>query len=366
MSTAFTVLSKSRWLPTIRREHALTREAIRNNLAVQFIEAPNDVRAVRDHPLQWAGEIRGVTEDRDGVLVTRRATVFPGHRNDLAARLDVTLLRRALSPRLSTNPLVSYLPWQWPASSGSSHRVFDCTDPWAHLFAHRERAVRDQMLRISQEADEIIVVSNDLADYFPGRVVRVIPNGVDEALLATPPIAPPGNSVMLYLGTLSERLDFELLGRVLSASPQWSLELVGPCSFRGFGSEPSTELLEFLRRFSGRVALHDPVSRVAAQVYIDRCDLMIAPTFRDYAVGQSSMKTFDAAARGRQVLSTSAVTAGTSTSPAQVFADDAESWSNVLRTYELTDSAMIEIRSWAEQQTWSVRFEDWISYVVLQ
>ena len=360
----FSVLSKSPWIPSIRREHALAREAILTGFAVHFVEVPEDIRSAAQTPLKWISELRGVPEFVDGVEVTYRSTFIPGHKNEIARKVDVGLLHRILQAQDAEMPVISYLPWQWSASSKSVKRVFDCTDPWPRLYPHRESAIRRQMQQIGQEADEIIVVSSELAEYFPERDINVIPNGVDEALLSKLPVVPPGNSVMLYLGTLSERIDFELLSRVLLDSPTWSLDLVGPCAFRGFGGEPSDELREFLRRFEGRVTLHNSVSRIDAQKFIDRSDILIAPTFREFSVGQSSMKTFDAAARGRQVLSRSGLTAGTSTSPAQIFSDDADGWSHVLSEYVLDSETMLAIRSWAELQTWSVRFKDWISLVV--
>lgn len=364
MSGRYAVLSKSRWLPSIRREHALTREATRHGFDVHFVEVPGDIRSMTQAPTKWFGGLWGTPEIIDGVDVTHRSTLVPGHKNELAKVLDVKLLYRILRVHDSECPVVSYLPWQWNATSNSNNRIFDCTDPWPRLYPHREKVIRHQMNRIGQEADKIVVVSSDLAEYFPGREVSVIPNGVDDALLAEIPVAPPGNSVMLYLGTLSERLDFELLSQVLLASPKWTLELVGPCAFRGFGDRPSEELREFLRRFEDRVTLHEPVPRISAQKFIDRSDIMIAPTFHEFSIGQSSMKTFDAAARGRQILSRSGLTTGTSLSPAQIFADDVDAWIQVLSEYALDNATMLAIRSWAEQQTWGVRFKDWISLVV--
>jgi len=364
MIETYTVLSKSKWLPSIRREHALTREAIRHNFSVRFVEAASDIRTLRQEPMEWLSGLPGSTEDFDDVHVTRRSNLIPGHKNALARVLDNALLRRVLAPQSPTEPVVTYLPWQWSTSVRSGQRVFDCTDPWPRLYPHRESAIRSQLLQIAREADEIIVVSSELAEYFPNRAVRVIPNGVDEELLTRPPVAPRGDFLMLYLGTLSERIDFDLLSTVLSASPKWSLDMVGPCAFRGFGNDPSPALREFLRRFDGRVTLHAPVSRVEAQRFIDRSDILVAPTLREFSIGQSSMKTFDAAARGREILSTPGLIAGTSSSPAQIFADDANGWIDVLNSYHLEGAAMNEIRSWAEEQTWKVRFRDWISLVV--
>ena len=364
MLSAITFLSKSTWYPTIRREHALANEATKNGFSVRFIEAPSDVRSIRSAPSDWFSRIGGITIECDQISVTERSTLVPGHKNELFRTLDNALLSRLIQPSLLHDPIVTYLPWQWSASKKSQRRVFDCTDPWPRLYPHRESAIRSQLERVTDEADQIIVVAPELSEFFPNRQVHVIPNGVDRQLLAKSPTNLVGDSVMLYLGTLSERIDFQLISDVLSALPSWSLDLVGPCAFRGLGDQPSQELRNLLNRFNGRVTLHSPVSRIEAQNFIDKSDVLIAPTFKEFAIGQSSMKTFDAAARGRHVLSTPGLSTGVEKAPPLLFADGADAWVDVLRARAFESLTVAEIRSWAEKQTWDLRFKDWASLVV--
>lgn len=364
MSNSFTMLSKSSWQPAIRREHALAREALRHEYSVEFIERPSDVRSINDSFREWAKGLRGVSQQYDGASITQRSTLVPGHRSDAARVLDVSLLQVMMKEFIVGRNVVSYLPWQWTASRRASHRVFDCTDPWPKLYPHRESEIRKQMARISDEANEVIVVAEELAEYFPNRHVHVIPNGVDSDLLDTPYVDLPGTCRMLYLGTLSERIDFHLLAKVLTDLPEWSLDLVGPCAFRGSGDGPSDQLKDFLRRFETRVTLHGPVARKAAQPYIDNCDVLVAPTFPEFSVGQSSMKAFDAAARGRKVLATPGISTGVDSSPALLFADSADEWIHHLRNRVFALDDPRQIRGWAENQTWDIRFKKWISLVV--
>lgn len=364
MRSSITFLSKSTWYPAIRREHALASQAVNGGFSVRFFEAPSDVRSIRQSPSDWFAGLGGVTTEYDQISVTKRSTFVPGHKSELFRTLDNALLSRLIQPSQLDESIVTYLPWQWSASKKGQYRIFDCTDPWPRLFPHRESAIRRQLKRVADEADQIIVVAQELSEFFPNRRVHVIPNGVDRQLLTNSPTNLVGNSVMLYLGTLSERINFQLISDVLSALPSWSLDLVGPCAFRGLGDQPSQELRGLLNRFNGRVTLHGPVSRIEAQDFIDQSDVLIAPTFKEFAIGQSSMKTFDAAARGRHVLSTSGLSTGVEKAPPLLFADTADEWVETLRTRAFESLTIAEIRSWAEKQTWDLRFKDWISLVV--
>lgn len=364
MRSNLTFLSKSKWHPAIRREHALAKEAISEGFSVRFIEAPSDVRSIRRAPNEWRVRIGGVTINYEKISVTERSTIAPGHKNQLFKTVDNTLLSRRVLPSLLHDPIVTYLPWQWSASKKGQRRVFDCTDPWPRLYPHRESVIRRQLERVADEADEIVVVAHELSEFFPNRLVHVVPNGVDRQLLTESPMNLAGNSVMLYLGTLSERINFQLICDVLTALPSWSLDLVGPCAFRGLGDQPNQELRDLLNRFNDRVTLYGPVTRIEAQRFIDNSDVLIAPTFKQFAVGQSSMKTFDAAARGRHVLSTTGLSTGVEKAPPLLVADGVDEWVHALRSRAFESLTVEEIRLWAEEQTWDQRFRDWISLVV--
>ena len=62
----------------------------------------------------------------------------------------------------------------------------------------------------------------------------MVRNGADARLLATPLSEPPEARSMAYAGTLSERLDTDLLGALMAALPDWRLDLYGECRYKGY------------------------------------------------------------------------------------------------------------------------------------
>ena len=365
--TSLVVCSKSAWIPSMRREHALTLAAAERGIDVVFIESPADVRSVRNgSATEFARGFVGHSDDNahDGLRVVHRSTPAPGHRGRISEAVDVALLRRIIGTTSDTDsPLVCNLPWQWAATASGRHRrVFDCADDWTQLFpSSRTRRLTEHFARIAVEADEVIVASPDLAPLFPGRDVVVVPNGADASAIPSAVNPPPGRNTMVYVGTFSERFDAPLVAELLRALPDWRLDLYGPCGYAGRGDRPAPELSSLLAEFEDRVRWHGTISRAEVPAAIDAGDVVIVPNRIRMSHGQSSMKLFDGAARGRPAVVALGVETGASESPPGTYvAANTGEWVDAVRAASTEDASLIEARiAWARSNTWSERWPAW-------
>lgn len=359
--------AKSPWHPALRREHALAAQAALAGFDVDFVEAPGDVRDLprRSHPVR--PDARWVTAgDAAAVRVWSRWTPVPGHRGALAARADRAGLRRLLRRLVRPDSLVCLtLPWQWGAADSLGVRtVFDAADDWTALVPAAAARLRPQYAAVAAGADAVVVVTPHLASLFPGAAVRVVPNGAPSALLDAP-IAVDGDPAaarrMVYVGTLSERLDLGLLTAVLRRLPDWSLDLYGHCAFAGLRDAPSPALQHFLDEFAPRARWRGGVPRSEVAAVLDGATVGVIPNRSDLAHGQSSMKLLDYAARGLPVVSTELSPAEAAQAPPGVtFAADADCFVEAL-TRAAADGRgqAAAMREWAAHRTWTTRWSEW-------
>lgn len=369
--TAITVCSKSTWEPAMRREHALTRSALEHGVAVTFIEAPSDARSIgRSGPREFLqglqGEVRAGGDA--GLRIISRTTPVPGHRARPAELIDVTLLRRILADRTDdVGPTICNLPWQWAATRGRRFRVFDCADDWIRLLPpSRSQRLAWLFQQIADEADALIVASADLMHRFGEREVCVIPNGADPASISRRASQRPGSHSLVYVGTFSERFDADAIVGLMRAKLHCRLDLYGPCRYAGSGGRPAGELLGLLRAFPGRIRWHGAIPREDVPRAIDRADVVIVPHHPGQSEGQSSMKLFDSAARGRPAV----VSAGVSclnggTPPGTYVVSHADQWAEAVTAAENepADAAATRI-AWARANTWDSRWPLWARSVL--
>ncbi|RZS87377.1 glycosyl transferase family 1 [Motilibacter rhizosphaerae] len=367
--------AKSPWSPAIRREHALAQEAVAAGHRVDFVEQPVDVRALRsprgayDFARGLRGHARQQVVPGGSVRVWSRSTVLPGHRGEVGRSSNGLLLQQLL--RRVTTPesvLVCQAPWDWHAvrSTPARRRVFDCTDDWTALMPHRAAMVRDTYARIGVEADEVIVVNPSLAEDFPRARVTVVRNGVLSALVRDEPASRPGARRMAYVGTLSERFDAPLLARVLELLPDWSLDLYGQCRYAGHGDEPAPELQQLLDTADGRVRWHGVVSREQLGSVLDAADVLVVANRPELSQGQSSMKVFDYAARGRPIVTTVPQMADAADAPPGTrLASTAEEFAAmVVEASEEPLATAKERIAWAASAAWSSRWREWSAMAI--
>jgi hypothetical protein len=365
--SSLTIASKSPWHPAMRREHHFSLVAAAKGFDVTFIEQPSDIRSLNRGFSKYVHGLLGSPSTEAGIEVIRRSVVVPGHKGVWWNCLDQWQLRRILGPLDS--PVVHYLPWQFGASASKTQRVFDCTDNWLKLYPESAGPrLRESFARIADEASEIIVVSPDLSELFPGRDPLVIPNGVDDQEIAEVVTPKPGKQRLVFVGTLSERFDCEALREIVGELPDWTVDLFGPCRFSGMGDAPSSELQQLIALSSGRIRLQGSVAKHEVARVLDEADVLIVPTVAGFARGQSSMKLLDAAARGRPAVVSPEVTIdGVTQPPGTYTAQEQGDWKGQILAAAAEDVSLgDQRRDFARLNTWEQRWLPWMSALGLQ
>lgn len=355
-------------MPAIRREHAIARAAVAHGYDLTFIEQPHDVRALRELGIgSWASQLSGRRRrDGDGgraVDILERTTFVPPYRGRAAQIAESALLKRVL--RTCDDPgvvVVATTPWHWPTISqlSKARRVFDCADDWGMLVPNRKDAVVKMLRRIGLEADAVVAASSWLAESFARPNVTVVRNGTDDRLLATPVSEPPDSRTLAYAGTLSERLDVDLLDVLMTALPDWRLDLYGECRYKGWRDQPAPELGRLLTEFAGRIAWHGAVRREDLASRLDSARVLLVPHRLVGAVRGDSMKLYDYAARGRPIVSTLWVKDLRETAPPVTYIADAREFVEAVSRADREDAEYAGMRrAWAEANSWHSRWNAW-------
>jgi hypothetical protein len=229
------------------------------------------------------------------------------------------------------------------------------------LVPARRDEIAEILGRVELEADAVIAGSSALAGLFDRPDVATVRNGTDERLLATPLSEPPATRSMAYAGTLSERLDTELIGVLLAALPAWRLDLYGECRYAGHRDHPAPELEQLLIQFAGQIAWHGVIHREELASRLDDARVLLLPHRPAGAVRGDSMKLYDYAARGRPIVSTLwAADLRETAPPATYFADGVDEFVEAVTRARYDDSGNAAVRRvWAESQSWASRWDPW-------
>jgi glycosyltransferase involved in cell wall biosynthesis len=343
----------------------IAQQLVRRGLPVRFVQAPADLRRVRTDPANWwthlrRAEFRTVAP---GISVTERSTLQPGLRHPLAERVDASLLGSFLR-RSGWNAQLSVfmLPWEWRAARRLDGRVvFDCTDDWARLLP-QAHGLRDQLRRIADEADEVVVVNQVLADLFPGRIPVVVPNGTDERLLTAPQTAERVERHAVYVGSVAERFDVDLVRRVLTALPDWTLTVHGQLVFPLRAQAARQRFLALPQETGGRFRYAGIVARGDLPEVLDGAAVALVPDVASRALGQSSMKTYDYCARGVPIVATAGHLEHSSDIPPHtaVVRNAAEMAAAMVAAADEPVSYAKERIAWATDRTWDRRTDAWL------
>ena len=131
--------------------------------------------------------------------------------------------------------------------------IYDCMDAW-DCFSNARESVRENELRLCEQADRIWVVSRTLQERLHprfGNKVLYVPNGVDvehfREAVAYRRQRKTLSPTAICVGAIAEWFDARLVGEVAALLPQWKFKLVGPVyipsEVAAYLQRPNIELL---------------------------------------------------------------------------------------------------------------------------
>jgi len=186
--------------------------------------------------------------------------------------------------------------------------VFDAVDDWSQhaSYVKQRELLKSNYQSIGKRADLIFTVSEGLRSLFPLEKTAWIPNGVDLGSFAnrtkqTQPaeLAKLTKPIIGYVGTVQERLDFELLESVCAAIPEAQFVFVGPVW--GGVQHRVDALMRVCPNvlFLGRRAYED------VPMYLAAMDVAIIPHRIDSFIQSTNpMKMYDYLAAGKPIVTT--------------------------------------------------------------
>ncbi|MFH0780165.1 MAG: glycosyltransferase [Parcubacteria group bacterium] len=189
--------------------------------------------------------------------------------------------------------------------------VFDTVDNWAEHPSYTKLMSRNRLIEnykiISDKADLIFTVSSELKGFYENldrfRGVHWVPNGVDFAHFNDAKKISVANEldklkrpIIGYLGTIQERIDFDLIKKMALAHPDKTVALCGPV-----WPSVKKELIKFSNLknivFCGRIHYEDAPS------YVNKFDVAIIPHRQDkFTDSMNPMKLYDYLACGKPVV----------------------------------------------------------------
>ena len=161
---------------------------------------------------------------------------FPGNR--LAGRINRELLARQLRPIIQRLHIERPILWTSLPSAvcvlgalGERAVVYYCGDDFGVLVGVDHTAAREMESRLIERANLILAASKPLVERFPSERTLYVPHGVDFDRFTTPaPRAvdlPKDRPIAGFYGSLSDRLDLDMLAKAARDLPDWWFVLIG-------------------------------------------------------------------------------------------------------------------------------------------
>lgn len=202
---------------------------------------------------------------------------------------------------ITANPLLAGLgrfEWAGPVT-------FFATDDWLAYPLHRRwwPAYEESFRRVRATGRRVCAVTAAALERIdPSGRSLIVPNGLDPAEWEGPAPAPPGWSttvrrpLLLYVGSLDQRLDVAAVGEIASALPEATVALVGPLL--------DERHLAPLRAHAN-VEIHPPVGRELVTALIRSADVGLIPHVSSPLTrAMSPLKLYEYLAGGLPVLAT--------------------------------------------------------------
>jgi len=192
--------------------------------------------------------------------------------------------------------------------------IFDTVDNWSEHPSYTRLLSKNKILQnyktISEKANVIFTVSNELLDFYKGfgrdKDVYWVPNGVAYDHYNNPDHIKQENQlstvtkkVIGYLGTIQERIDLDLITKIAEKHSDKIIAMCGPVwpSIR-------KEVNEKLGKYEN-IIFTDRVNYQMAPSYMNRFDVAIIPHKLDNFINSTNpMKMYEYLACGKPIVST--------------------------------------------------------------
>ncbi len=265
----------------VNRQHILSRLAARG-WPVIYSTGALSVWDRESRPWAEAGWFGGFDEV-EGVLVDRPGRMFPrwqrcGPWDALAIRRHARrLLTRAGNPGLDAICYVFHpVFWPYVECLGARYVVFHAYDAYDVMpeWTPQLKAWQDRLLA---RADLRVATFRGIARFYPEPLresIRELPNGVDAERFLRGPAACPRDLAAIprprlgYCGTITAKLDVELLLRIARARPDWHWVLLGEACLQ---TEPDAAWMSAWDAFRALPNVHylgaKPFDEVAAYAF---------------------------------------------------------------------------------------------------
>jgi len=263
----------------------------------------------------FTGERIGLTHSLGKVgngpfhLHNKPVYVFSGCGLLASASSTLEQLKVALAPLGFTK--ANTLLWSYNAflpealSFPAKLKIFDAVDNWATHASYKKEAGRliKNYQQIDRSADFVFTVSKKLCDLFNNAPTSWIPNGVDRVHFENQAQVPQDFSfkhpVVGYVGTIQERIDFDLLASVVKQHPDKSFVFIGPV-----WSGVQMKVEDFRHQFDN-VSFIGRRSYKELPAYLQQIDVAIIPHRLDAFIHSTNpMKMYDYLAAGKPVVTT--------------------------------------------------------------
>ncbi len=271
---------------TVGRENRfrLQREGNLSHLTVPYF---------KNFPQRWLQRLLSLAVVRGVVTLVSAAWLWIILRTKGFSRPDVVLV----SNIYYANIMHFFLP--------DRPVIYDCNDD--HLsFPLTPKWARKYFLSLCRRADRIVCSSQALREIIPSEhrhKIAMIGNGVDTSLFGTnigeipETLKTLRRPILLYLGALSEWIDFDLLQQVAERHPDKTLTLVGPVA-AGVRPQLQTLLQRTNVKYLGEVG-HDAIA-----AYISAADVCLIPFVKNKLTrGVNPNKLYEYLAAGKPVVS---------------------------------------------------------------
>jgi glycosyltransferase involved in cell wall biosynthesis len=193
--------------------------------------------------------------------------------------------------------------------------VFDTVDNWSlhpeYIKLVKPQKILENYRIISDRADLIFTVSENLLDFYHEHFNREeniyrVPNGVDfehyndkEILNGERAFPRINEPIIGYLGTIEERLDFDLIARLAELNPDKKIALCGPIW------KPVAKTLKELQAKYSNIIATGRIHYAEAPRYLNRFAVAIIPhKITGFTESMNPMKIYEYLAAGLPIVST--------------------------------------------------------------